>query len=137
MRFYSQIKYIIYFIALFPLSLNAQNTVIIQNGATSNKVDDSNSKVFYIQGIPSTENIGGVDVYTEGNPDPYGNPYMRTVYFENYRNIPVTVLYVFTVGRGGNEEEREGSITLGPKKTKSLDRRYNSPKDFKLIVRAL
>ncbi|MBE6298938.1 MAG: hypothetical protein E7083_01220 [Bacteroidales bacterium] len=122
---------------LFSYQMDAQNTVIIQNSTTSNKVDDSNSKVFYIQGIPSTENIGGVDVYTEGNPDPYGNPYMRTVYFENYRNIPVTVLYVFTVGRGGNEEEREGSITLGPKKTKSLDRRYNSPKDFKLIVRAL
>jgi|GEM_PF-1758455 len=135
--FMRKILFFIIISLLFSYQMDAQNTVIIQNSTTSNKVDDSNSKVFYIQGIPSTENIGGVDVYTEGNPDPYGNPYMRTVYFENYRNIPVTVLYVFTVGRGGNEEEREGSITLGPKKTKSLDRRYNSPKDFKLIVRAL
>ena len=42
--------------------------------------------VYYVQGIPSSDNIGGVEVNFYRNGDPYGNPYLRRVVFKNYRD---------------------------------------------------
>lgn len=132
------IRYIFISLIFIPFLCFSQNNIIIQQTNNNNsqvqyqKPDHS----FYLQGISSTENIGGVDVETEGNSDPYGNPYMNSVKFKNYRNFAVTVLYKFLIGRS-REEYREGSITLGPGETKYLSKRYNTPRDFKMIVRPL
>lgn len=133
-------KKLLIIIAFAPLFCFAQNTVIIQssNGGTTHT--QNNDHAYYIQGIPSTENIGGVDVSTKGNGDPYGNPYLYYVTFKNYRDFPVTVLFEFTYGHPRSSEGPylyEGSITLDAKESKTLGRRYNSPRNFKMIVRAL
>lgn len=132
-------KKLLLIIALLPTFCIAQNTVVIQssNGSTTQTINDHS---YYIQGIPSTQNIGGVDITTKRNPDPYGNPYLNYVQFKNYRDFPVTVLYEFTYGHPKNDDGPllyEGSITLDAKETKQLSKMYNSPRNFKMIVRAL
>lgn len=125
---------------LFTTLCVAQNTVVIQQSTNGSTSQSTNNNAYYIQGIPSTENIGGVDVTTQGNNDPYGNPYLYYVNFKNYRNFPVTVLFEFTYGHPKAEDGPflyEGSITLDAGETKTLSRRYNSPRNFKMIVRAL
>ncbi len=128
-------------IVLSPIVVVAQNNIIIQQSTNNSstqyqKADHS----FYIQGISSVENIGGVDVEIKRNPDPYSNPYMKTVYFTNYRDFPVTVLFQFTKWHPDSSnypEYLEGSITLKANETKQWGGRINYPHNFKLIVRRL
>ena len=136
-------KFILFIIGivLFPMAVSAQNNIIIQQSSSNYRPQSqSYDNAFYIQGISSAENIGGVDVTTKRNPDPYGNPYLRIVYFKNYRKFPVTVLFQFTIGHPDSSRDPElveGSITLGAEETKEFDRMVNSPRNFKLIVRSL
>lgn len=130
------------FIALFILcsfSAFSQNAIIINQTTTNNEVSGttSNSNIFYINGVPSSSDIGGVEVSTSGNPDPYGNPYIYHVYFKNYRDYPVTVLYEFTVGPSRDESIRTGSIIVPANDTKSDGNWYKLPKNFRIIVRKL
>ncbi len=131
-------KLFVLFFSLLSVFCIAQNTVVIQssNGSSSSSQDNS----YYIQGISSRENIGGVDVSFLTSGDPYGNPYLRRVVFKNYRDYPVTVLYEFTYGhpQGSTPNmKEEGSITLDAKEQKSLSRMYNSARSMKMIVRKL
>ena len=99
-----------------------------------------NDNAFYIQGVSSAENIGGVDVEIVGNNDPYGNPYLKRVFFKNYRDYPVTVLFQYTKWHPNSSnypEYLEGSITLGANEKKSYGGWINYPHNFKLIVRRL
>lgn len=128
-------------VALCPIITSAQNNIIIQQSSGNTQAQyQKTDHSFYIQGISSAENIGGVDVEIKGNPDPYGNPYMKTVYFKNYRDFAVTVLFTYTKWHPKSSnypEYLEGSITLGPNETKQWGGRINYPHNFKLIVRRL
>lgn len=128
-------------VVLFSITSKAQNNIIIQqsNGGYQTQYQ-SQDHSFYIQGISSAENIGGVDVETVGSGDPYGNPYMKTIFFTNYRDFPVTVLFQFTKWHPDSSrypEYIEGSITLKANETKQWGGRVNYPHNFKLIVRRL
>ena len=70
----------------FIATANAQ-TVVVQNnqGGATEQTQDPN--IFYINGIPSTQDIGGVEAQLK-----YINNYCYTV-FTNYHSFPVTVLY--------------------------------------------
>lgn len=134
----------ILFIIMFGLSsmiaIGQNNIIIQQSTENSQRQYQSQDHSFYIQGISSAENIGGVDVEIKGNPDPYGNPYMKTVYFKNYRDFPVTVLFQYTKWHPKSSnypEYLEGSITLGANETKQWGGWINYPHNFKLIVRRL
>ena len=81
-------KYVLLIISvvLLPVVVMSQNNIIIQqtnNGSPVQYQNQIKDNAFYIQGISSAVNIGGVDVTTKRNPDPYGNPYLREVYFKN------------------------------------------------------
>lgn len=128
-------------ITLFPYMVIAQNNIIIQQSTNNNSAQyQKPDHSFYIQGISSAENIGGVDVETVGTGDPYGNPYLKSVFFTNYRDFPVTVLFQFTKWhpKSSNYPEYiEGSITLRANETKQWGSWINYPHNFKLIVRRL
>lgn len=128
-------------IMLCPIAANSQNNIIIQQTTNNEQTQHtSQDNAFYIQGISSAENIGGVDVEIVGNGDPYGNPYMKYIYFTNYRDFPVTVLFQFTKWHPQSSyypEYIEGSITLKANETKQWGGRTNYPHNFKLIVRRL
>lgn len=94
--------------------------------------------VYYVQGIPSSDNIGGVEVNFYRNGDPYGNPYLRRVVFKNYRDYPVTVFYEFTYGHPEGSTPNlleEGSIILKGQEERELSRMYNSARNMRMIVK--
>lgn len=98
------------------------------------------SEEYYIQGVSSSQDIGGVEAYTKGNEDPYGNPYLRRVCFKNYRDYAVQVYFEFTYGHPDSGKPSlyyEGSIILGAGETKCIEKRYNSARNIKMIVRRL
>lgn len=130
-------KYLL-LIAFLPIFCFAQNaTVIIQNNSNGSSTTQTRTdNGYYIQGISSAENIGGVDATTTSLRDPYA-PGLKYVDFKNYRNFPVTVLIEFTYGHPDYSVYLyEGSITLDAKETKRIGS-YNLPRNFKMIVRAL
>ena len=119
------------------INVTAQNNLIKQQviGEWTPEIElASEDGPFYINGVSSSEDIGGVEVETERNDDPYGNPYMYYIAFKNYRSKAVTVLYQFELRSG---DIREGSIILQANERKYLSKRYNTPENFKLIVRSL
>ena len=102
----------------------------------------SSSEQYYIQGVSSSQDIGGVEASIKGNDDPdlYANPYMKRICFKNYRDYAVQVYYEFTYGHPKSskpERYAEGSIILDAKETKYLEMKYNSARDIRVIVRRL
>lgn len=111
-------KFLILFLAIvgFAITANAQNVVIQQNGTTTSNTQTSDPNILYINGIPSTADIGGVDVQDEwSGPVPYAG-YKQTIIFKNYNDFPVTVLYSVITGK----KEKIGSIVLEAKGKKSI-----------------
>lgn len=129
------------FLTLVGLSVsaNAQNVVIQQNSVTpAEQASDPN--LFYINGIPSTLDIGGVDVEImwDRNRDGYG-VYANTIKFKNFRDFPVSVLYSITIGSG---KPRTGTIVLDAKGTKTVNNgnwafSYEGETSVAVIVRKL
>ncbi|MDE5799795.1 MAG: hypothetical protein K2H74_02080 [Paramuribaculum sp.] len=107
-------KFLILFLTIvgFTISANAQNVVIQQNGSTSSSEQTTDPNIFYINGIPSTADIGGVEAvawYPKSNYD------YVSLKLKNYRAETVTVLYYIETSKGA---ERNGSIVLAPQETK-------------------
>ena len=129
-------KKILLMIVLLPTLCFAQNTIIIQNNSNGSTTQTKTDHAYYIQGVSSEQNIGGVDATTVSVRDPYA-PGLKYVEFKNYRNYPVTVLIEFTYGHPDYSEHLyEGSITLDANEKKRIGS-YNLPRNFKMIVRAL
>lgn len=107
-------KFLILFLAIvgFAITANAQNVVIQQNGTTTSNTQSADPNIFYINGIPSTADIGGVEAQVE---DKNQRTYLLLT---NYRNEAVTVLYYIETQRGS---ERNGSVVLTPMQTKEVN----------------
>ncbi len=111
------------------LSIMDNSSYYSINGIIVRKLQDSNSvnKVsndectYTINGICSTEDIGGVDV--ECSPE--------TIVFTNYNNYPVTVLYEI------DNKEKKGAIVLGVEGVKKIKSSRQLPILNGIIVRKL
>ena len=83
---------------LLVLFLSAKSQVNIIN-IDPNRQKESNE--YFINGISTREDIGGVEVSTERvRANSYTNYTNELVYFENYRDVPVTVIYELFSGPG-------------------------------------
>ena len=95
--------FIVAVMTLFGFCAHAQQTVILQN--SQNQKETSTSNEFYINGISSRDDVGGVEasVYIE-------NDYLKNcyVYIKNYNNFRVTVLYM------AGKDKITGSMVLKP-----------------------
>ena len=95
----------------FVMSTEAQTVVVQKNETTTNQTQDPN--IFYINGIPSTQDIGGVEgqsirteIYKQHIEQ---NVWTEVVQFTNYNPCTVTVLYQIVI----SEKDRQtGSIVL-------------------------
>lgn len=100
----------------FVATADAQ-TVVVQNnqGGAMEQTQDPN--IFYINGIPSTQDIGGVEAQPKYiNYDDY------YAVFTNHHSFPVTVLYRVIYGNG---YQKIGSLVLSSKETKEVYISYN------------
>ena len=90
---------------------NAQ-TVVVQtnNGTTNSQKDPQNPNIKYINGIPSTQDVGGVETNINGG-------YPCEVLFKNYNTFTVTVNY--EIERG--DEIMSGSLVLPYGETKVVN----------------
>lgn len=109
-------KKIIILIALFvgiSSFASAQNVVIQSNNSTSSQ-SSVNDKQYYINGISTREDIGGVDVkFKEVD---YGSGYSYyELTFTNYHSSPVTVMYELN----GADGKTYGYINLKANETKT------------------
>lgn len=110
-------KFLILFLAIvgFAITANAQNVVIQQNGTTTSNTQTSDPNIFYINGIPSTADIGGVE--TEIKYPSYDTDNISLI-LTNYNAETVTVLYYVETSRGS---ERSGSVVLKPEQHKYVN----------------
>lgn len=88
---------VLFAIVGFITTVNAQQTLVLQNnqGSSQQTIDPN---IYYIKGIPSTQDIGGV----EALPD---NKDKRDIVFTNYNVFTVTVLY--------EAEDYDGNVLVG------------------------
>lgn len=106
---------------------NAQNNIIIQQNNTN--IGDNQ---FKINGIPMSEDIGGVDIsqiQIEGTP-------MYFVRLTNYNDFIVNVVYQFTYGHD-SDKKYSGNMVLRPGESKETERYYYRPNNCICITREL
>lgn len=118
-------------VALFSLVSFAQNNVIIQqskeDNSSANSVDPNE---YYIDGISTRLDIGGVEVEFVKEDYPYY--YLK---FTNYHNCTVSVIFQVLV----NDKKTSGRIILRANETKQSLNTYRvyMNRDCKMIVRKL
>lgn len=126
----------------FVLSTEAQTVVVQKNEITTKQTQDPN--IFYINGIPSTQDIGGVDIQTGGETDE-GNS-KRYAQFKNYNSVVVTVLYNITTETevtqagypaGSIKKQYTGSIVLKPNEERIIPSGFCSKIIVATITRKL
>ena len=105
----------------FSINTNAQNIIVQQNNSPIQNVTDPNIR--YINGVPSTLDVGGVenhigrDIMEAGITNYY---YVYYVEFTNYNQSAVTVLY--EISYYTNESKyKSGSLVLKPGESKRVD----------------
>lgn len=116
------------------LNMRAQtnNSVIINQGAGGATVVSPTGEIF-INGISSREDVGGVEV-SKGK---YRGYKMYDLYFSNYNDFPVSVVYKLHAYLDGQIAEMTGSIVLQPGESKYSRDSYAEPHDFRLIARRM
>lgn len=98
-------KLVLVLVAMFPLLCFSQN-IIVANGNNSNTSNNQDQEEcpYRINGICSTEDIGGVDIRFEYVKDGVittsSNDYVHLV-LENYNNFTVSVLVEYTTQYSG------------------------------------
>lgn len=121
----------------FAMSTEAQTVVVQKNETITKQTQDPN--IFYINGIPSTQDIGGIDIEArDGFDGTYSlakSSQNYNVKFKNYNSVIVTVLYSITTSKG----TRTGSIVLKPNEEKVVEENYNygTVKNVATITRKL
>lgn len=117
---------------LSPSVLSAQNNLIVQQNAGNQQQVKEEQGEYYINGISTKEDIGGVEV-SRGirvSNISLGGDYR--IKFRNYNNIPVSVIYELTTYGGA---KLTGTIVLNAGEEKETSDDYSGPCDFKLIAR--
>ncbi len=102
------------FLALFVIigstaTVNAQQTVVSQNQQVST-AQTTDPNIFYINGIPSTQDIGGVEAL-------YKEDRYRYLFLKNFNSSKVTVLYQYEDVDNGIYT---GSVVLRPNESKRV-----------------
>lgn len=108
--------------------LQAQTTAISVNNTN---LPEQKDRQYYINGISTQEDIGGVEVSRE-SVSSYSSYY--NLIFENYNDFSVSVMYQVTDCDDGDVT---GTIILKAGETKGTGDVYCKPSDYKLIVRRL
>ncbi len=120
---------VILFIGISHIA-SAQNVVIQSNTNTSQSNVDSNQ--YYINGISTREDIGGVDVQFEEDYSSNSGGYtFCTLIFTNYHSVPVRVIYELPRGYNG---KTYGAIMLKAYETKKSPRYKLDYKDNSIIM---
>ncbi len=125
----------VFFLAVFFAiagGLNAQNNVILQQSTGGNTNSSaSDDKQYYINGISTKEDVGGVEMSRGSSSGFAGYWHLK---FTNYNDFLVSVIYeVEDYNRGAVT----GNIVLNAGETKSSSDSYKSPANFKLIARRM
>jgi len=123
------IKICIILAVLFCINLNCfgQNNevnVIISGG--QNPEEDY---LYRINGISTTEDIGGVEVTSVSSTDPY-----RRLVFHNFNTFNVTVIFEV---EGDDGRKKTGTIVLRPYERKETQDAYYLPVSYVLIARKM
>lgn len=115
------------------INANAQNIIVQQNNNSSSTSTVQDNKGYFINGISTKEDIGGVDVEFVDDPENYyANKYLK---FTNYHNFPVTIIFeVEDYQRGGYYEKVTGRITLRANETKTTPNPYNVAKSRHCVM---
>ena len=100
----------------FATIVSAQNVVIQQNTSSPQSSQTTTGHEYYINGISTAEDIGGVDVEFKEKSS-YGNYTDYYLQFTNYHDFTVRVLFELS-GR------MYGSITLQANETKCTPNYY-------------
>lgn len=125
-------KTLMIFLALATITVANAQTVVVQNNNGEKVTRTTTGNGFYINGISSSQDIGGVgtEVIKKDVLDRY-------VKFKNYNSSPVTVLYEVTYRNGNERTKKTGSIVLkaSDEKTVYVDsRNVNSRIDIENIA---
>jgi len=110
---------------VFILAVILMNFCLLCFGQTSSE----KSNEYFINGISTREDIGGVEVSTV-----WGAPGFARLEFENYNNFVVTVIFEITQTNG---RKITGTIVLKAYEKKKSNDSYAEPVSFTLIVRKL
>jgi len=97
------------------ITVNAQQTVVLQNQQTSTE-QTTDPNIFYINGIPSTQDIGGVEALYEVVD------YRSYLFLKNYNSSMVTVLYQY---EDTYNDIFTGSVVLQSNESKRIRTYYN------------
>lgn len=102
------------------INANAQNIIVQQdnNSSSTSTVQDDNG--YFINGISTKEDIGGVDVEFVDDDPSWQTPYKR-LKFTNYHNFTVTVIFEVEEYEG---KKVPGRITLRANETKTTPNAY-------------
>jgi hypothetical protein len=90
-----------------------------------------NAGEYFIAGISTKEDIGGVEISTNGA---FNTSDAVNIIFENYNNFIVSVIFEYETGGVGGARQT-GAIVLKPNEKKTTTTQYWKPGNFKLIVR--
>ena len=114
----------------FATMVSAQNVVIQQNTSSPQSPQTTTGHEYYINGISTAEDIGGVDV--EFKEEYHGMMCVYYLQFTNYHAFTVRVLFELS-------GPKYGSITLQANETKCTPNYYEyvSNKSIIMIVRKL
>lgn len=115
---------------------SAQNVVIQTNNADSkSSTTQTTGNEYYINGISTAQDIGGVDaeIINTGKRD-YNDYFYHKIKFTNYHEFTVTVL--FEIGK----DKEPGTITIPAKTAKTAPNEYvlyKTDRNIVMIVRKL
>lgn len=132
-------KYIFLFIAVcFTTTLSAQNVVIQTNNTDSkSSTAQTTGNEYYINGISTAQDIGGVDVafIKDQNGDWTGSPEKPDYHdyflsFTNYHDFTVTILFEVTEG----SRKTTGTITVPKGITKRTPNSYWLNGNFNIVT---
>lgn len=102
-------------VIILSQNVNAQTVVVQNNNGTSTTSDYKDPNILYINGIPSTADIGGIEAIPATDAG--------VVIFKNYQPFTVTVTYKMFLKHvkfGGIAERKVGSIIIPAGQTREV-----------------
>jgi len=133
MKYMKKLLLVVAVLMGISINANAQNIIVQQNNNSSSISTVRSDKEYFIDGISTREDIGGVEVVFVDDPEAYyANKYLK---FTNYHNFPVTVIFeVEDYQRGGSYKKVTGRIILRANETKTTPNPYNVAKSRHCVM---